>query len=38
LETHHIVPAGEVDIKRVMQNANEIFADMCAMKPKRKDA
>jgi len=38
LETHHIVPAGEVDIKRVMQNASEIFADMCAMKPKGKDA
>lgn len=35
LETHHIVPEGKVDVHRVMQDAAEIFADMCMMKPKR---
>ena len=35
LETHHIVPEGKVDVHRVMQDAAEIFADMCMMKPNR---
>ena len=38
LETHHIAPEGKIDIGRVMQNANEIFASMIMMKPKREDA
>ena len=40
LEVHHIVPEGKIDIKRVMENAGIIFADMNLMKPERetKDA
>ena len=38
LETH-LVPGAKADVKGVMQNAAEIFADMCMMKPNRsKDA
>jgi len=32
----HLVPGATVDVKGVMQNASEIFADMCVMKPERK--
>jgi len=35
LETH-LVPGAKADVKGVMQNATEIFADMCMMKPERK--
>ena len=34
LHTHQ-PPQGNVDVKSVMQNASEIFADMCMMKPTR---
>jgi len=34
LETH-LVPGAKADVKGVMQNAAEIFADMCMMKPTR---
>ena len=36
LETHQ-VPTGKIDVGRVMQNANEVFASMIIMKPKRED-
>lgn len=36
LETH-LVPGAKADVKGVMQNASEIFASMCVMKPERKE-
>ena len=37
LDMHHIVSEGKVDVHRVTQNAAEIFAGMCMMKPKREE-
>ena len=35
LETHHVVPEGKTNIARTMQDAQQIFASMLMMKPKR---